>query len=526
MNDWRLIKRYVEANSQEAFGDLVRCYTNLVYCTCHRELQDRMLAEEAAQAVFLILARKAPSFRSRTTLSSWLFQTALLTAKNIQRQEQRRQRREQEAAALIAPTGSNLSQDWEEAKPLLNAALNSLSVAEQDLIIRRFWEDHSLLEISSTLGVTEDAARMRVNRALNKLRRYFVARNIVLPVSALAALLPQAIYPSPAHCAEAILRLCLTPLPTSAASTSAHLLAQGVISTMNINRLKLQLGVAVLVAALSVGTVGAVRMNQQAKARTLAVENQQASDPAQAVLSQMYATYAAMHSFKCNVISREDLLSTAQEATYEFERPNKIRFHRVTHLGGDMSGQALAVSDGISLFVTCTEKYGLADRYAKTPLDSSVDNNSWAAIFGGLPAWGTEPYAGMPAIALGLKSEFSSQLSVPEYSLGQPSVMDIPGFARPVTLDIVIARMHYLTPVGTMKEDPEVVTYYIGHADHLLYKLTAAYRVSPSDWDTRTELINGMEINSKLSPADFVFTPPPSSHEVQGISDLFPGGRM
>ena len=70
------------------------------------------------------------------------------------------------------------------------------------------------------------------------------------------------------------------------------------------------------------------------------------------------------------------------------------------------------------------------------------------------------------------------------------------------------------------------MTYYIGQRDHLLYKLTAADPLSPTEWDTRTELINGIEINPKLPSADFVFTPPSGSHEVQRTSDLFPGGRM
>ena len=62
-----------------------------------------------------------------------------------------------------------------------------------------------------------------------------------------------------------------------------------------------------------------------------------------AVLDRMYATYAAMHSFRCSVTSRENPLGTAQDATYEIRCPKNIRFHRVTSLGADMSGQALAV---------------------------------------------------------------------------------------------------------------------------------------------------------------------------------------
>ena len=227
---------------------------------------------------------------------------------------------------------------------------------------------------------------------------------------------------------------------------------------MNLRRLRLQLGAAALVAALSVGMTSAVRITAQVKVRAALAAKQEDQARALAVLNHMYATYAAMHSFRCNVTSREDQLGTAQDAVYEIQRPNKVHFHRVTLLGADMSGQALAVSDGSSLSVTCTENKGLADRYAKMTLDRLKDHSGWFEDFGGIPAWGTEPYAAMPSVALGLKLRNATSLSAPEYSLGQPTVIDFSGIALPVPLDVVVARMHYLTPVGTMKDDPEIVT--------------------------------------------------------------------
>ena len=87
--DWQLIKRHVrrhtEADAQAAFGALVRRHMDMVYATCLRALDEPELAKDAAQAVFLILARRAPAFRPGTTLPSWLFQTALLTANNVRR---------------------------------------------------------------------------------------------------------------------------------------------------------------------------------------------------------------------------------------------------------------------------------------------------------------------------------------------------------------------------------------------------------------------------------------------------------
>ena len=130
--DWHLIRRHVqrhtEADAQAAFSVLVRRHMDMVYATCLRALGEPALAEDAAQAVFLILARKAPAFRPGTTLPSWLFQTALLTANNVRRRERRRQAHEQK---VVVGMVSDLEQapppfGWADIEPLLNDALASL----------------------------------------------------------------------------------------------------------------------------------------------------------------------------------------------------------------------------------------------------------------------------------------------------------------------------------------------------------------------------------------------------------------
>ncbi len=356
MTDWQLLRKFRDENSQAAFAEICRRYTALVYRVCQRELGETSLAEDAAQAVFLLLARKAPRLkqsRAVGTLAPWLFQSALLTAKNLRRQEQRRQAHELEAAQMQMQH-SREQPEWAEVEPLLNDALQALPPRQRSLLIERFFQGRPLAEIGAGLGVSEDAARMRVNRALDRLRRWFAARNVALSAGALAALLPLAVRPAPAHAAAMISRLTL---PVNA-GTPAFILAQGVFHTMYLNRLRLQLGAAALVAVFVLGTAGAVRVTTQMKARRVAAERQENEAQALAVLNQMYATYAAMHSFKCSVTSREDPLGTAQDADYEIEYPNKIRFKRFTLLDATMSGQATAVSDGSNLYVTCTEAGG------------------------------------------------------------------------------------------------------------------------------------------------------------------------
>ncbi len=244
----------------------------------------------------------------------------------------------------------------------------------------------------------------------------------------------------------------------------------------------------------------------------------------------MYATYTAMHSFKCTVRSHEEPLSGDQVATYEIERPNKIRFNRATLImEPELSGNALAVSDGNKLYVTCTENKGLADHYAKISFNPVVgEHEDLFATFGGLGGWGSEPFAGMPNAALGIKLKPTSSMADPKYSLGKPTVIDFTGWPGPVPLDVVVVRIPYKpgTPGRDWEGASQRITYYVGQKDHLLYQVVVSNPISPTEWSTRTETYTSIEVNPNIPASGFVFTPSPGSHEVFKVSDLFPGGKM
>src|SRR5690348_14312184 len=82
-DDMELLQDYALRNSEDAFAALVSRYVNLVYSVGLRQTGNAQHAEEITQAVFLILARKARGLRRETVISSWLFQTARLTAANL-----------------------------------------------------------------------------------------------------------------------------------------------------------------------------------------------------------------------------------------------------------------------------------------------------------------------------------------------------------------------------------------------------------------------------------------------------------
>src|SRR4051794_20643852 len=96
-DDMDLVRDFAEGSSEEAFAELVRRHVNLVYSVALRRLGNPHEAEEVAQAVFIILAKKAANLRPGTILSGWLYQAAQMTSLNFQRAAIRRQHRDQEA---------------------------------------------------------------------------------------------------------------------------------------------------------------------------------------------------------------------------------------------------------------------------------------------------------------------------------------------------------------------------------------------------------------------------------------------
>jgi len=171
MQDDTLLTHYAQGGSEAAFGQLVARHLSLVYATCLRETGSPSLAEDAAQVVFLLLARKAKSLRAGPSLAGWLYQTSRFVAKDIRKQEARRCLREQTVMQEIThrqePPAPEC-QSWQDVAPLLNDALSALKPGEREAVLLRFLEGHSLAETGAALSLTEDAARMRVSRAVDK----------------------------------------------------------------------------------------------------------------------------------------------------------------------------------------------------------------------------------------------------------------------------------------------------------------------------------------------------------------------
>ena len=186
-DDLELVRQYAAQQSESAFAALVARHTNLVYSASLRLVRGPQLAEEVTQAVFIILARKAGAFDEKTILPGWLYRTACFVSRSARKQQFRRQRREQEAYMQSQLDEIGTEAAWNQMSPLLEEAMLRLDRTDRDALVLRFFEGRSLNEVGAALGASEDAAKKRVSRAVEKLRRFFTKRGVVLPASALTA---------------------------------------------------------------------------------------------------------------------------------------------------------------------------------------------------------------------------------------------------------------------------------------------------------------------------------------------------
>ncbi len=249
MDDITLLREYAETGSEAAFAALVERHVNLVYSIAWRSVGNPHAAEEITQAVFIILAKKVRSLSRRTVLSGWLYQTTRLTAANFLRGEIRRQRREQEAymqSLLNEPE----PEVWPQIAPLLDAAMGRLGEQDRNAIVLRFFENKNLHEVGLALGASEDAAKMRVNRALEKLRKFFTKRGVMLSaVSIAGAVSANSVQAAPVALAKSITAVAIAK--GAAASGSTLTIVKGVLKIMAWTKAKtaVVVGVGILFAA-------------------------------------------------------------------------------------------------------------------------------------------------------------------------------------------------------------------------------------------------------------------------------------
>lgn len=246
MNAIELWIGFREGRSEAAFGELVRRYTSFVYSVARRRLPGTDQVQDATQQVFIRLARGRPELRGDAELVAWLHRTTVHVSIDLWRAESRRRTRERQAVAM--PTDSQEPAPWQELAPEVDQALDDLSDADRQAILLRFFDHKSMRELGEAVGVSEDAAKMRVSRALERLRGVLTDRGVACTTVSLGAWLgDHAVEAAPASVVGVVSRL---PMP----SRPGSLATSGIPQILNpVLRLKL---VAGLVAVVGLGGLG------------------------------------------------------------------------------------------------------------------------------------------------------------------------------------------------------------------------------------------------------------------------------
>ncbi len=303
-DDWGLLQRYAHQRDERAFDDLARRYVDLVYSAAVRRVGNHHLAEEITQAVFVILAKKAGSIRPGPPLAGWLLTTVRCVARNAMKMEIRRRRRhEQSAQALAASGGGACSSDpsdvliWQEVASVIDDAVLRLPSADRRAILLRFFEGRSVGDVAAGLKVSEGAAKKRLGRAIDKLRRRLERKGAgvaSVDAAAFAALLSKHVL---LHAPGGLVGGICATAAGGAATGAGVALAKGAIRMMAWAKVKLA---AVVVAGIALAGGASVALSQRqhvqgptSQAATAAMSATKPVDPAELALLQKLAQMRA-----------------------------------------------------------------------------------------------------------------------------------------------------------------------------------------------------------------------------------------
>jgi len=208
LTDAQLLREFATTRDERAFAELVTRHQDMVFSTALRRTGRPDLAADVAQHVFLALATKAAWLSTRSSVGGWLYKSTLLETARRQRDESRRHARErryaEEEMKLHPPDLATSGADDEARRakvllPHLDGALSSLTDVDREAIVLRFLRGLSLRDTGAALGTSEEAARKRVTRALEKLSLAFHRRGVTASAAVLAAaVLPRAVDAAPA----------------------------------------------------------------------------------------------------------------------------------------------------------------------------------------------------------------------------------------------------------------------------------------------------------------------------------------
>jgi RNA polymerase sigma factor (sigma-70 family) len=278
LSDEQLLDQFLarrDEAAEEAFAELVQRHGSMVLGVCRRILGDKHEAEDAFQATFLVLARKAASVVRREKVASWLYGVAVRTAKEARVRAARRRAREERVSSPIHvdPPDDGFP---DELRDILDEELARLPARHRGAVVLCELEGLSRPEAARRLGIPEGTLSSRLARAKAQLRDRLASRGVALPAAALSTILirearavtvPLSLLESTVQAATLV---AAGPTATAAAAISASVasLSEGVIQTMLVSKLK---GIVLVVGTMTAVVSGAVVLAQSGPGRPVPV---------------------------------------------------------------------------------------------------------------------------------------------------------------------------------------------------------------------------------------------------------------
>lgn len=327
MSDAELLQHYVQNRSTDAFSTLVQRHVDLVYSVARRQTGSATLAEDAAQSVFIELARTAHRIKAGTPLVAWLHVVSRRIGLNTRRDAACRRAHEIAAATDAAMKPDSAPPAWTEIEPLLDEAVESLPEPDRAAILLRFFENKSFRDVGTALGTSDDAAQKRVTRALDHLRAFFGRRGLTTSAAALATTLStHAVQPAPALLAATIASsaaLIVTAIPSATSVGLKQLLALATRKTLATAVCAAALAAAVYETVVVVNLRGEIRAGEQNLDR-LAATARLAGVDADAALRELWRSFPSGFGPPNRFTSGSDDALTA-EITAWLDRASGLR---------------------------------------------------------------------------------------------------------------------------------------------------------------------------------------------------------
>jgi RNA polymerase sigma factor (sigma-70 family) len=260
-NDGELLQRFADCRDEAAFATLLRRHGPMVLSVCRGLLRNSHDADDAFQATFLVLVRRAGSLHKRACLGSWLYGVAYRTALNARRAAARREARERRAQAMPNTESPEQMAAERELAEVLHEEVNRLPARYRAPIVLCYLEGKTNEEAARRLCCPKGTVVSRLARGRDRLRGRLVRRGVVLSGSGLAARLAEGV--APAALPAPLLTSTVTAavmvaggeaVAAGVVSPGAAALAEGVLQAMLLTKLKVAAAVVLSVALLGTGT--------------------------------------------------------------------------------------------------------------------------------------------------------------------------------------------------------------------------------------------------------------------------------